>query len=69
MFIEKAVHCSVRKGLGPDWVDREVIVGLDDLPEDTSDEDIRLLVSSEAKRQLQDPQYPDGVIVNEIHGS
>jgi hypothetical protein len=43
---------SIRKGLGPDWFDKNIPVGLDDLPEELSENEIRQMARAEAERYL-----------------
>lgn len=49
---EFAVHFSIRKGLGPEWTDKTVFIGLDDIHFETSESEIRQLARQDAERSL-----------------
>lgn len=49
---EFSVHIKLRKGLGPDWVDKHISVGLDDIPEEMTEVEIRAMVIEVAEEQL-----------------
>lgn len=65
--ISKIVHCRVMKGLGPEWMDSDVFVFLDDIEPDTPESIIIDMVRADAKYQLQQAgfiQYSIGEIEN-----
>lgn len=43
---------SIRKGLGPDWFDKNISVGLDDLPDGFSEAEIINMAKIEAEQYL-----------------
>lgn len=50
---------SIRKGLGPEWLDKYIVVAFDDLPEDTSEWDVRQMARNEAELRLYNSDdYP-----------
>lgn len=53
------IEFSIRKGLGPDWFDKNISVGLDDLPEDLTDKEIENMAINEAESYLyKSEDYP-----------
>lgn len=45
------IHWKLRKGLGPEWVDKVSDIGLDDLPEETTLEEAKQMAISEFKSE------------------
>lgn len=45
------IHWKLRKGLGPEWIDKVTEVGLDDLPPETAYDDFRQMAISEFKSE------------------
>jgi len=45
------IHWKLRKGLGPEWVDKVSDIGLDDLPPETTVEEARQMAISEFKSE------------------
>jgi hypothetical protein len=57
--VNYAVHFSIRKGLGPEFMPRTVFVGLDDIPQDVSDAEVKDMVLRDAESQLMNTEdYP-----------
>lgn len=54
---EFVITFVVRKGLGPDTSLKTICVGLDDVPEELSFEDIKQMAIADAEHQLR--QLPD----------
>ena len=53
MEILRIVNCRVMKGLGPEWIDKNVTVFLDDIGEWLSESEINDMVIFDAKEQLR----------------
>lgn len=49
---EFAVHFKLRKGLGPEWVDKTIFVGLDDVDPETTEFELKQMAINEAESQL-----------------
>lgn len=45
------IHWKLRKGLGPDWIDKVAEVGLDDLPSETTEEEAKELAIADFKSE------------------
>lgn len=45
------IHWKLRKGLGPEWVDKVSEIGLDDLPPDTTYEEAKAMAISDFKSE------------------
>lgn len=64
---------SIRRGLGPEWFDKSIAVGLDDLPGDLSEFDLRQMAIREAETQLYlSPDYKSygkNWLVKEVYNS
>lgn len=67
------VFFSIRKGLGPDWFDKIISVGLDDVPKDMSELSIRKMAIDEAEKQLYTSEdyraYGKNWILKEVYES
>jgi hypothetical protein len=49
---EFAVTFGIRKGLGPDFVNKTLFVGLDDLPEDLTDSEVQSIAVNQAEERF-----------------
>jgi hypothetical protein len=59
MELNYVVHFSIRKGMGPEFMPRTVFVGLDDIPNEASDAEIKEMVIADAETQLmQTDDFP-----------
>lgn len=63
------IHWKLRKGLGPQWVDKVSDIFLDDLPDETTAEEARQM----AKEQFKQDRYKSGTseqeyIIKDIQG-
>lgn len=62
---------SIRKGLGPEWVDKVIAVGLDDLPFDLDEDQIKRIAIEEAEKGLYRSddynQYGKNWFVKEVY--
>lgn len=54
---------SVRKGLGPAWVDKPVSVYIDDIQPEMTESEIKEAALTEAKRILRIEGYKDGAFI------
>ena len=66
MEILREVECSVRKGLGPEWIDKVVTVFLDDIEDWVSESEIHDMVVWDAKSQLKQSGY-EAYIIKEVN--
>jgi hypothetical protein len=54
-----AVHFMIRKGLGPEYKEKVIEVGLDDIEPDTSDAELKSMAKLEAESYLSKSEdYP-----------
>lgn len=44
---------SVRKGLGPEWVEKTVVIAIDDIEKGTPEYEIKEMAKMEAKAELE----------------
>lgn len=59
MFVEIEVEVIIRKGLGPDHFRTCISVGLDDLPEETTRDEIKKMAKAEVDQKLMNTEdYP-----------
>lgn len=45
------IHWQLRKGLGPEWVNKTTDIGLDDLPEDVTLDEAKQMAISDFKHE------------------
>ncbi|UOB18599.1 hypothetical protein [Abyssalbus ytuae] len=57
MEVHKIVHCKVRKGLGPDWINKDIEIFLDDIEPGTNESMINDMIIYEAKEELRQTGY------------
>lgn len=64
---------SIRKGLWPDRFDKNIPVGLDDLPDDLSEPEIRQMAINQAEKQLYNSEdyivYGKNWVIKQIYES
>lgn len=61
------VHYKLRKGLGPEWVNKVEVIAFDDLPSDIMDHELDDMVRSEFKyRRAQRGTKTTEYIIQEI---
>lgn len=64
---------SIRKGLGPDWFDKNISVGFDDLPNDLTKYELREMAKIEAESFLYKSEdyflYGKNWVLKEINES
>lgn len=59
MFRSFNIEFSIRKGLGPDFFQKTISIGLDDLPADISEFEVKEMAKQEAERELYNSEdYP-----------
>lgn len=67
------VLVSIRKGLGPEWKDKYISVGIDDIPKDVSEYSIKQMAKDEAEKQLYRSEdytyYGKNWVVKEVYES
>lgn len=59
MEIHKIVHCRVRKGLGPEWIDKDIEVFLGDIEPETREREIIDMVKRDAIQELSRLGYTE----------
>lgn len=59
MMVQIEVEVMIRKGLGPEHINRNFSVGFDDLPEETTNYEIEQMAKAEVEQQLRNTEdYP-----------
>lgn len=70
MEVHKIVHCKVRKGLGPEWIDKTIEVFLDDIEPSTRQSEIDDMVRRDVMGELSRRGYTENTArIVEIEGN